>query len=185
MTHPTDEELDALVERAADAIDRVKPAGILSNNAKLSVALFALYDLLPAITALRTQLADVQAELSRRVDMHECAMAERDDATLYGVEQKARADRAEAALAAQIEVDSDVAEAERKIWDRGYNTSSAGFYVCRSLANVRDAIRAQPHDRTALDRMLAEAREQALRDAADEMEDERAKQAILALIEKP
>jgi len=182
MTHPTDEELDALVERAAAAIDRVKPSGILSNNAKLSAALFALYDLLPAIT---TRLAEAQEELSRRVDMHECAMAERDDATLYGVEQKARADRAEAALAAQIEVDSDVAEAERKIWDRGYNTSSAGFYVCRSLANVRDAIRAQPHDRTALDRMLAEAREQALRDAADEMEDERAKQAILALIEKP
>lgn len=48
------------------------------------------------IIALRTQLAEAQEELSRRVDMHECAMAERDDATLYGVEQKARADRAEA-----------------------------------------------------------------------------------------
>ena len=56
-----------------------------------------------ALTALRAQLAEAWAKLSQRVDMHECAMAERDDATLYGVEQKARADRAEAALAAQIE----------------------------------------------------------------------------------
>lgn len=48
------------------------------------------------IIALRTQLAEAQEELSRRVDMHECAMAERDDATLYGVEQKARAEQAEA-----------------------------------------------------------------------------------------
>lgn len=54
-----------------------------------------------AITTLRTQLAEMKAELARRVDMHECAMAERDDATLYSEEQKARADRAEAALAAQ------------------------------------------------------------------------------------
>lgn len=121
---------------------------------------------LDAITALRTQLADVQADLNF---MTENRNKWQDSATQrwFRIEEvEGRADRAEqrvatleAALAAQIEVDSDVAEAERKIWDQRYNTSSAGFYVCRSLANVRDAIRAQPHDRSALDRMLAEAEE--------------------------
>ena len=37
-------------------------------------------------------------ELDRRTDMHECAMSERDDATLYADEQKTRAERLEAAL---------------------------------------------------------------------------------------
>lgn len=60
----TDEELDALVIQAQDAIDRVKPAGILSDDAKLSAALFALYALLPAITALRSQLADASTRIA-------------------------------------------------------------------------------------------------------------------------
>ncbi len=134
-------------------------------------------------------------------------MAERDDATLYGVEQKARADRAEAALAAQNEADAwhSIETAPRDgtwfIARTRLGTTRVVHYADRSdrypIAHDDKAwptapmewmpisIRNQPHDRTALDRMLAEAREQALRDAADEMEDERAKQAILALIEKP
>lgn len=112
---------------------------------------------LDAITTLCTQLAEARSELSytnKRLE-HAFERIERQARTIDDL--TVRINRAEAALAAQIEVDSDVAEAERKIWDRGYNTTSAGFYVCRSLANVRDAIRAQPHDRSALDRMLAEA----------------------------
>ena len=260
MNNPTDEELDALVvwleelpcchdgphetsarcksceKTVADAITalRAQLAEAKADKEKLgrelNLARYGNPDF--SWQVHKEALAEMKAELARRVDMHECAMAERDDATLYSEEQKARADRAEAEVrslkaaifgsenyahdlkcgnfvemaqalhaaqkggldradraeaerAAQIEADARICEAERKLWDRGYNTSSTGFCVCRSLANVRDVIRNQPHDRTDLDRMLAEAREKALRDAADEMEDERAKQAILALIEKP
>lgn len=197
MTYPTDEELDALVIQAQAAIDRVKPAGILSDNAKLSAALFALYGLLPAITALRTQLAELRAGLDQRVDMHECAMAERDDATLYSEEQKARAERAEAALAAQIEADGwqSIETAPRDgtpflAFGGGldhvdlcrYNETVGCWNCSEHTLDDTDhepdgynrpthwipviAPTAQPHDRTALDRMLAEANEKALREAA-------------------
>lgn len=115
MTNPTDEELDALVERAAAAIDRVKPSGILSNNAKLSAALFALYDLLPAITSLRTQLAEALNEVFDFPDRKAMSRRIREQRKLIRklqVESDAlhkllrggnsRADRAEAALAAQM-----------------------------------------------------------------------------------
>ena len=92
MTHPTDEELDALDKKLASQIgDDVQT--IFDHEQLFKQAR-------SAITALRAQLAEARTELVRRVDMHECAMAERDDATLYSDEQKARADRAEAALAA-------------------------------------------------------------------------------------
>ncbi len=95
----TDEELNALVEDLRDK-------GFISQREA------------DAITALRTKLAEVQEELSRRVDMHECAMAERDDATLYGVEQKARADLTEAALTAQQSPDvAALVEAAEKLLD--------------------------------------------------------------------
>lgn len=246
MTHPTDEELDALVRRAKERAKEDRQ--IQANNEAVAVALkgqrllfdqgfrsqsntFAVRlgldyencakkdarlasdweEAAYAITTLRTQLAEVKAEkerLGRELNLarygqpdfswqvHKEAIAEanaradRAEADLQAMTMlkenyAAMKDRAEAERAAQIEVDARIAEAERKLWDRGYCTTSAGFEVCRSLTNVRETIRAQPHDRSALDRMQAEAREKALQDAADEMEDERAKQAILALIEKP
>lgn len=85
MTHPTDEELDALDAKLASQIG--DDVAVIFNHEYL----FKQSRI--AITALRAQLA-------RREEMHDCAMKERDDATLYADEQKARADRAEAALAA-------------------------------------------------------------------------------------
>ena len=100
MTHPTDDELDALVQ---ELMNRPYRRGSESNDEAAMRRQGEREQAAAAITTLRAQLAEAWAKLSQRVDMHECAMAERDDATLYGVEQKARADRAEAALAAQIE----------------------------------------------------------------------------------
>ena len=91
----------------------------------------------------------------------------------------ARADRAEAALAAQIKADAGIA-------DDYTPEKHSGMTLQAHVTgrNIATAIRNQPHDRTALDRLLADAKAKALRRAADEMEDERAKQAILAMIPK-
>ena len=96
-------------------------------------------------------------------------------------EQRARADRAEAALAAQIEADAEIAEdLNDYIWD--YSTGNRGRIGSDPAA---DAIRNQPHDRTALDRY----REKVLREAAEILDDEgwlgMSMHRILALIEKP
>ena len=93
----TDEELDALVQ---ELMNRPYRRGGESNDEAAMRRQGEREQAAAAITTLRAQLAEAWAKLSQRVDMHECAMAERDDATLYGVEQRARADRAEAALAA-------------------------------------------------------------------------------------
>ena len=138
---------------------------------------------------LREIITTLRAQLARREDMHDCAMQERDDATLYADEQKARADRAEAALsianatlAAQIEVDAEYiafvlwkAEADRAAPNVGRNRTPEMFaeelettrqkWFILSSAAIK-AIRNQPHDRTALNRIIAQTREKALRDAA-------------------
>lgn len=180
MNNPTDEELDALVvwlEELPCCHDGPHETSARCKSCEKTVA--------DAITTLRTQLAEAKADkekLGRELNLarygqpdfswqvHKEALAE----------ANARADRAEAALAAQIEVDAMLAE---KRYDRCERDNVGPCYLRKCAIGA--VIRYQPHDRTALDRMLAEAREQALRDAADEMEDERAKQAILALIEKP
>ncbi len=189
MTHPTDEELDALVQRAKERAKEDRQ--IQANNEAVAVALkgqrllfdqgfrsqsntFAVRlgldyencakkdarlasdweEAADAITALRSQLAEAKAEkekLGRELNLarygqpdfswqvHKEALAE----------ANARADLTEAALAAQIEVDAGIAV---DAWLDGVPVSK-----------ISDAIRNQPHDRTALDRMLAEAREKALR----------------------
>ena len=149
MTTPTDEELDALVKRLTDP-----PFGTETSE-RLLMASAA-----DAITALRAQLA-------RREEMHECAMEERDDATLYADEQKARADRAEAALAAQIEVDAGVLDAVADNWSCGHMPPHCD--CARDIEQWRfaaDEIRNQPRDRSALDHIIADTRAKALRDAA-------------------
>ena len=52
-----------------------------------------------AIAALTATVGGLEKKLDRRIEMHECAMSERDDATLYADEQKARAETAEAEAA--------------------------------------------------------------------------------------
>jgi len=132
------------------------------------------------ITTLRAQLAEAQK--AERQTYKDC------------VDANTRADRAEAALAAQIEADAEICtyiiqnyecmKADKETYHPMWVQKVAKGMV--SLA--RQDIRNQPHDRTALDRMLAEARAQALREAAAAiahcgMRD--ADDAILALIEKP
>lgn len=56
--------------------------------------------LLARIAAQEAQIKGLEKDRDRRTEMHECAMSERDDATLYADEQKARAEAAETALAA-------------------------------------------------------------------------------------
>ena len=98
--------------------------------------------LVPTLVAecddLRAQLAD--ARENARWAYVQAALEDNQEAL---TEANARADRAEAALAAQIEADAGIVESERKLWDQGYNTSSTGHCVCLSLAKVRDAILAR------------------------------------------
>lgn len=115
-------------------------------------------------------------------------------------EQRARADRAEAALAAQIEVDAAMFDDDMNLSKQiccngqmcGCRGATAGEYVTHVIRN-------QPHDRTALDRY----REKVLREAYDSLfkhpgfihaisgqkfkavKLEDAAEGILALIEKP
>lgn len=136
----TDEELDALVKLLRNHW--------LGPHDEARVA--------DAITALRTQLAEANA----------------------------RADRAEAERAAQIEVDAGIADALSVEWwgnykdithEHSYSQHREG--MSDGADEIANAIRAQPragaaehgsYDRTALDRMLAEAEARGYQLAADE-----------------
>lgn len=146
---------------------------------------------------LRAQLAEARVEIQRLDGGWHTANREIFRVSLIAKEAEARADRAEqrvanleaalsisnATLAAQIEVDA---------------CDCPDPAVCQTECFV-SAIRNQPHDLTALDRMLAEAREvseadkiairnKALREAADELRGQgygAAVRTTLALIEKP
>lgn len=56
--------------------------------------------LIALATAQEARIEGLRVERDRRTEMHECAMSERDDATLYADEQKARTEAAETALTA-------------------------------------------------------------------------------------
>ena len=169
MTHPTNEELD---EMARD----------LCHTGELSM----LYrcEISDAITTLRAQIADAQAELhgpikhlsaqdysnviahlspelepNGELPNRNSLMMALVEATNAAREANARADRAEAALAAQIEADAG----EPIAW--AYSHAAGGYTVCddeyeawcgaenigREMT-VRPLyfIRKQPHDRAAL-----------------------------------
>ena len=151
MTNPTDEELDALVGEIAKLA-----------WSKADVAA-------DAITALRTQLAEVSHMLALSKLTTEAVLA--------------RAERAEAALAAQIEADAGIADLCKRqngpLSPKGRDPYVQGLSSAGQA--IAAAIRAQPHDRTALDRMLAKAREKALREAIEAYP--KGIGAILALIE--
>lgn len=155
MTHPTDEELDALVGMLQQR-DKSKHGytghPLYNRNGSQAAAV---------ITALRAQLAEARAEI--RVT-HACnrGLVRLNEAT------QARADRAEAALAAQIEADAGFVIAMKgNGWDENPATHpyDKGYIAACDTAISRICL--QPHDRTALDRMLRAEREKALREAAE------------------
>ena len=124
------------------------------------------------ITTLRAQLAE---QIGYKNDYKAAFIETNDD----WQEAKARADRAEAALAAQIEVDAEIADRA------AHHAMRDGMcYAPDGRSTAYHTVMDQPHDRTALDRY----REKALREAADELRDQgygAAVRTILALIEKP
>ena len=161
------------------------------------------------ITTLRAQLAEARAELHGPVEHlsaqehsniiahlspeleHIGALPNRNslmmalvEATNAARKDAARADRAEAALAAQIEADMETCGQCMGSGYGGHPDSGVSCPVCGGSGGVRN----QPHDRTALDRHDATTREKALREAADELRGQgygAAVRTILALIEKP
>lgn len=175
----TDAELDALVQRLDDMSDisRDHAAGLLDLGHKVAVN-----QAKSAITTLRAQLAEAQ-----RLMRLERTIADKN---------ADRADRAEAALAAQIEADAAMFDNDMNLSKQiCCNGQMCGCRGATAEEYVTHVIRNQPHDRTALDRY----REKVLREAAAvELQyfDEdgnmsmrklpfRTKNTILALIEKP
>ena len=178
MTHPTEAELE---EMARDLYH----TGELSMPYRRQIS--------DAITALRAQLAEVRADLTF---MTENRNKWQDSATQrwFRIEEaNARADRAEAALAAQIEADAaictdimgyDCMKADGETYQPMWVQKVSKGMV--SLA--RQDIRNQPHDRTALDRTLREAILEGMRIATFtpiEQVPSSVDAAITALIEQP
>lgn len=208
MTRPTDEELDALV-------GRLHGTPLYEGHGEASETPERAAD---AITALRTQLATLQLHLDSTNDKleiertltdgaHRRAREAEAEAHACGAEREAWKTRAEAALAAQIEEACAVIDAHAE-YDQAFCCDGREC-GCQgeSVHDVMKQYIRQPHDRTALDRMLAEhevrlreARENALREAAEICSSIRQRiangpmpegarfdyeQSILALIEAP
>lgn len=82
----TTHDIAGLIALMTRAIDAIRPGGVFSSNSKLSAALFALYEAMPALTAL-------QAERDAWKDRAEAAEAAltraylrgRDDAAMVAV----------------------------------------------------------------------------------------------------
>lgn len=130
---------------------------------------------LEIITTLRAQLAEADALIEAQAKDHASN-------NIRLAETSYRAERAEAALAAQNEV-GPVAW----VIPGDDNEDCNGFIDAMAYEDgefTRPLYAAQPHDRTALDRY----REKVLREAADELRGQgygNAVRIILALIEKP
>ena len=214
MTHPTDEELNTLVTRLDDMSDisRDHAAGLLDLGHK-----FAVNQAITAITALRAQLAEARVERDNANEIMDDwttlhrVIADIRDASGLGsrpmlselaceIGQRisaanARADRAEASLAAQIEEIGFV----RLMIDTGWSESD-GYRltyhtsVTMKVLGILDKV--MSHDRSALDAMMRAERENAMRDAgavayricAETRHvtlGQKAESAILALIDNP
>lgn len=143
------------------------------------IGLDRIGDVMDEITALRAQLAS--ATYGREVaEACNRGLVRLNEAT------QERADRAEAALAAQIETDARIADHE------AHHAMREGMcYAADGMSTAYHAIRAQPHDRTALDRIIADTRAKALRGAAKVCDKNEhvsgwvSRDAILAMIDKP
>lgn len=148
MTHPTDEELDA-------PSDPVSHAYIVDGQCDHT------------ITALRAKLAEADlAALSDPLVVHMNMLNGRiAKPSVNGIVhiyagELVSLEQLQAALAAQIEADAGIADSHN------YGFMSMTDADMRAVTIV-NAIRNQPHDRTALDRMLLAEREKALREAAE------------------
>lgn len=162
MTHPTDEELE---EQFSDEIEvALDPMGAWK-----------------LITYLRAQLAEARTER----DVWEIDAKRNHQAAEI---EFARADRAEAALAAQIEDACAVIDAHSE-YDQSFCCDGREC-GCQG-ASVHDMMKhfiRQPRDRTALDRIIADTQAKALRKAADRTlglaTGHECRQAILTMIEE-
>lgn len=168
-----DTELDALVCDLENEAGDLGGWGIDQGSQQACMSSILAQNAADAITNIRAQLAEALADVdswkNRALRQNEVANGEGE-----------RADRAEAALAAQIEADAGIADyyvkmRECQIADEKAKAAhhidvsqlmrwGAGKVQSEVIAT---AIRAQPHDSTALDRMLRAEREKALRGAAD------------------
>lgn len=188
MTHPTDEELDALValteefvtatwhlldnsemsgpkddpiitvwqpnfDEVSALLDRCE--GLPSGSTEhMAAGELLAANMTAAITALRAQLAEAQADVDKGA-MDYCALMGRHDA------EKVRADRGESALAAQIEADAlvcdELAEACAMALALAANDTpevrTAVAYSIKIAKRCAATIRNQPHDRSALARV--------------------------------
>lgn len=120
-----------------------------------------------AITTLRAQVAEARTELAF---VTENRNKWQDTATrrwFRAEEANVRADRAEAAMAAQIEVDARIAEEDGWEPDKphlGITEREEGSRDCAE--RIAAAIRNQHHDRSALDQIIADTRAEMIRQAA-------------------
>lgn len=204
MTHPTDEELNALKRHIEPLAMKAGDPRVIVNGRTLPRDFRIIAE--DEYQHLRAKLAEVQAEI--RVT-HACnrGLVRLNEAT------QDRADRAEAALAAQIEADAwqpiDTAPTDYThvigIDAKGC-VARTWFFAPSSLTRqwlrvglpgkavwhpthwkpLRETT-AQPHDRTALDRMLREAILEGMRIATFtpiEQVPSAVDAAILALIEQ-
>ena len=174
MSHLTDKELDALDAKLASQIG--DDVAVIFNHEYL----FKQSRI--AITALRAQIADAQAELhgpikhlsaqdysnviahlspelepNGELPNRNSLMMALVEASNAAKRESDRADRAEVALAAQIEMDARIAEEEGWEQDKphlGITEREDGSRDCAE--RIAAAIRNQPHDRTALDRIIAD-----------------------------
>lgn len=118
----------------------------------------------PGLCALRgTAIADrAEAALAEAMKNRDAVIAARDMMGRLWAQEKDRADRAEAALAAQIEAGPIAWRWESCANSQGWNTR----YGCEKpvpsdyITDIVPLYAAQPHDLAALDRLLADAREQ-------------------------
>lgn len=151
----TNEELDALVQellgkQVCTGFEQTEPYTIdcvYGPDPVCQHAAATITTLRECEARLRAQLAEAQK--AERQTYKDC------------VDANTRADRAEAALAAQIEADAALCDDSMKAL-QVIDAANGEILVAHALC-LR--IRNQPRDRTALDRMLAEAREKALREA--------------------
>ena len=63
----TKHDIAGLIDQMTQAIDAVRPSGVFSSNSKLSAALFALYEAMPALTDLQAERDALKARAEAAV----------------------------------------------------------------------------------------------------------------------
>lgn len=170
----TDAELDALTAGLRMMLEGYSEASIYDDYHKI------LRDGISAIATLRAQLADAQAEITRLTDLNSTAYIDGHDAAKNEYRDEIQrlevlnaqltvmvgedaVEQIEAAVAAQIEADAEIAAAETAMPPQ-HNIKDQ--WRSNIGDDVAAAIRAQPHDRTALDAAIRAAKVEAWKEAA-------------------